>query len=221
MPKKFSGGNSKATAARERKAEVKQKERTAKEKAAEDAKWQETDAKVLKKQREAEQRRIQEAEKAAKREELRKIKEQEEAEMRRLNAKKDTALGKVTQYQLEKTKERIAEEERQRKAAANAALTDMPEEIPANLNRVRAEMLENGGVDASTVDEALEHLSVNETPEDKHPEKRAKAAFRAFEEMRLAELKESHPTLKRSQLKEMLWKEWQKHPDNPRSNIQQ
>lgn len=50
---------------------------------------------------------------------------------------------------------------------------------------------------------------------DKHPEKRMKAAYNAFEERRLKELKMESPTLRLSQLKQMIFKEWQKSPENP------
>ena len=54
------------------------------------------------------------------------------------------------------------------------------------------------------------------TPEvDRHPEKRMKAAFEDFEKVRLPELKAENPSLRLSQLKQMLRKEWQKHPNNP------
>ena len=42
---------------------------------------------------------------------------------------------------------------------------------------------------------------------DKHPEKRAKAAYLKFEEERIPEMRKEYPTLKLSQLKEKLWKE--------------
>jgi len=50
---------------------------------------------------------------------------------------------------------------------------------------------------------------------DKHPEKRAKAAYEAFEKQRLPELKAENPNLGLSQLKQILRKEWMKHPNNP------
>ena len=42
-----------------------------------------------------------------------------------------------------------------------------------------------------------------------------KAAFEDFETVRLAQLKSENPSMRLSQLKQMLRKEWQKHPDNP------
>lgn len=46
-----------------------------------------------------------------------------------------------------------------------------------------------------------------EVEEDRHPEKRMKAAYMKFEEERMPELRKEYPTLKMSQLKEKLWKE--------------
>jgi hypothetical protein len=42
-----------------------------------------------------------------------------------------------------------------------------------------------------------------------------KAAYEEFGEERLPQLKEENPSLRLSQLKQMLFKEWQKHPKNP------
>lgn len=50
---------------------------------------------------------------------------------------------------------------------------------------------------------------------DKHPEKRMKAAYAAYEERKLKELKVEHPSLRLTQLKQMIFKEWQKSPENP------
>ena len=64
--------------------------------------------------------------------------------------------------------------------------------------------------------EAIKVLSiVQDEKVDKHPEKRMKAAYTEFEERRLQELKAENKSLKLSQLKQMIFKEWQKHPDNP------
>lgn len=50
---------------------------------------------------------------------------------------------------------------------------------------------------------------------DRHPEKRLKAAYTAFEEINLPILKAENPSLRLSQLKQMLRKEWLKSPQNP------
>ena len=50
---------------------------------------------------------------------------------------------------------------------------------------------------------------------DQHPEKRMKAAYEAFEKIRLPELKAENNNLRLSQLKQMIRKEWMKSPENP------
>jgi len=52
-------------------------------------------------------------------------------------------------------------------------------------------------------------------PVDMHPEKRMRAAFLAYEERRLPELKADNPNLRLSQLKQMIKKDWNKAPENP------
>jgi ribosomal protein L12E/L44/L45/RPP1/RPP2 len=50
---------------------------------------------------------------------------------------------------------------------------------------------------------------------ERHPERRAKAAYLAYEERELPRLKEEHKGLRLTQLKQILWKNWQKSPENP------
>lgn len=50
---------------------------------------------------------------------------------------------------------------------------------------------------------------------DSHPEKRMKAAYQTFEDENLPKLKQENPSLRLSQLKQLLKKEWLKSPDNP------
>jgi hypothetical protein len=57
--------------------------------------------------------------------------------------------------------------------------------------------------------------SLKESEVDRHPEKRLKAAFTAFEEENMSRIKSENPTLRMSQLKQILRKEWMKSPENP------
>ncbi len=50
---------------------------------------------------------------------------------------------------------------------------------------------------------------------DSHPEKRMKAAYDAYEKEYLPKLKQEHPSLRLSQLKQLLKNEWMKAPENP------
>ena len=77
---------------------------------------------------------------------------------------------------------------------------------------------------ASGLDAALELLDlasadtsrVKESDKlDRHPERRVKSAYAAFEEREMARLKEENPGLRLSQLKQQLQKLWKKSPENP------
>lgn len=50
---------------------------------------------------------------------------------------------------------------------------------------------------------------------DRHPERRLKAAYAAFEEVNMPRLKIENPNMRLSQLKQLLKKEWMKSPENP------
>ena len=53
---------------------------------------------------------------------------------------------------------------------------------------------------------------------DKHPERRFKAAYAAFEERRLDEMKDEKG-LRRQQKIDQIRKEFEKHPDNPFNQV--
>ncbi|KAJ1980571.1 hypothetical protein H4R34_002410, partial [Dimargaris verticillata] len=56
---------------------------------------------------------------------------------------------------------------------------------------------------------------VGGTEVDRHPERRHKAAYAAYEERELPILKQEYKGLRLTQLKQLLWKNWQKSPENP------
>ncbi|CDR88796.1 uncharacterized protein SPSC_05628 [Sporisorium scitamineum] len=80
---------------------------------------------------------------------------------------------------------------------------------------------------ASNLDDALDAMSlVNERSDkaskgaaasqiERHPERRFKAAFEAYKERELPRLKEEHKGLRLQQYHDLLYKQFQKHPDNP------
>lgn len=83
--------------------------------------------------------------------------------------------------------------------------------IEENLNRLMAET-----TIATTVDEAIAVLRVaGDEDGDKHPEKRLKAAYKAFETANLGRIKAENPSMRLSQWKQLLWREWGKSPENP------
>lgn len=81
-------------------------------------------------------------------------------------------------------------------------------------------------LNASGIDNALDALSLTNEKHvgtgnsrtdgiDRHPERRFKAAYTAYEESRLPELKQEHPGLRLNQMKELIHKEFEKSPLNP------
>ncbi|KAK3400158.1 hypothetical protein B0T20DRAFT_452276 [Sordaria brevicollis] len=80
-------------------------------------------------------------------------------------------------------------------------------------------------LNASGIDNALDALSLtsssNNDKIDRHPERRFKAAYAAFEERRLAEMEKdgSGQGLRLNQKKEKIKKEFEKHPDNPFNQV--
>ncbi|KAK9841833.1 hypothetical protein WJX81_006114 [Elliptochloris bilobata] len=220
MPKKLST-NPKAEAARGRKEESKQKASADKQKAASDQEWAEAGDGSKSKgalKKEADEKKRQEL--AAKKAEAKKLLEAEEASLASAGKKKTPAKpagAKVTTHQLLKDREKAAVAAADEAKAAQLAKRREVSEASygalvegANPNR------EEGVAEARSVDAAISVLSLGpDTPEDRNPEKRLKAAFAAFSDSMLPELKLEKPGLKQSQYKEMLWKLWQKSPSNP------
>ena len=84
-----------------------------------------------------------------------------------------------------------------------------------NPNHLMIDRKLEGYYDAETIDEAIEVLSVGKDDMDRHPERRLKAAYAAFEERELPKMKLENPNLRMSQIKQLLRKEWMKSKDNP------
>jgi hypothetical protein len=73
---------------------------------------------------------------------------------------------------------------------------------------------------ATGLTQALNALTTDPGSNDIHPEKRVKAAFNAFYEAKLPELKSEKPGLRANQYRDMLWKQFQKSPENPMNRVQ-
>ena len=76
--------------------------------------------------------------------------------------------------------------------------------------------------DQDGIDDALDALDLtkgNNDKIDRHPERRFKAAYTAFETRRLDEMKDEKG-LRRQQKIDQIRKEFEKHPDNPFNQVQ-
>ncbi len=124
--------------------------------------------------------------------------------------------SKVTRAQIAEEKQKQAQLERKR-AKEQAKVEEDDIFTEENPNQKMAEILAaEGASEARSVEEAIATLSVGKAASvDKHPEKRMKAAWTAFEAERLPVLKAENTNLRMSQLKQLLRKEWLKSPDNP------
>jgi len=228
MPKKNSswGVNTKAVEANERKAEKKRADQESKEKAKEDAKWRDDNKLDQKKKERKDKEQQKRSDALSRKEEAKRLLEQEEQTIPSAKPGKGAAASKgsnkkVNLFEIDKVKEMELKKQEQRNIARQkekAKITDTPELEPENPNRKMAEMLaEENAVEARSVEDALTVLNVagSSLPEDKHPEKRMKAAYNEFEQRELPLLKEENPNLRLSQLKQILHKQWQRSPDNP------
>ncbi|XP_022117654.1 coiled-coil domain-containing protein 124 [Pieris rapae] len=205
MPKKFVGENSKAVAARQRKENAKQEKDQKIKKLVEDAEWEDNDEKLKKKQQkkdEQEKKRLEQLQKKAEAKALL------EKEMESIKGKALPPPPKITRAQISQIKEKAIRPEPTVKSVPARVVVEEPP-LEENLNRLQID-----GELAQTVEEAISILSEN-ADVDKHPEKRLKAAYTAFEEINLPRLKAENPSLRLSQLKQMLRKEWLKSPQNP------
>ncbi|KXN69387.1 DUF1014-domain-containing protein [Conidiobolus coronatus NRRL 28638] len=193
---RFKGENTKVTAAKEKKAAVKAEKEAkvrAKKEAEEDVYWSQGAKKPGKAEKDAAKR----AEQLAKKAELDRLKKEEEAEMAKIKPKKPLKL---------KGEEKVAA----KKSAAIEAISQSSQPIEE--------------FSASNIDDALDMLSVVMSDKmtiskndqiDRHPERRAKAAFAAYEARELPILRKENPGLRLTQVKEILWKQWQKSEENP------
>ena len=74
-------------------------------------------------------------------------------------------------------------------------------------------------INASGIDNALDALDLttdkNAQAIERHPERRFKAAYKAYEERRLPEVEQEYPGLRRNQRVEVIRKEFEKSEENP------
>ncbi len=142
------------------------------------------------------------------------IPHREEAEQRKLEAARKKAEKDTI----------LAEEEKDARptpkgAGAKTAVRKSRGLDLAQLDEPSASSTLKPALNATGIDNALDALSLtSNNPADKvdrHPERRYKAAYAAYEARRLPELEEEHKGLRKNQRIEILRKEFEKHPDNP------
>lgn len=75
---------------------------------------------------------------------------------------------------------------------------------------------------ATNIDDALQLMNLTQSDQlkesdklDRHPERRVKSAYAAFEEREMIEMKEEHKGLRLTQIKQAIAKKWKKSGENP------
>jgi len=207
MPKK--GENSKAVEARARKEEKKQDEKEKKKKVEEDAYWEDNDKMVLKKQSRQQQREASATEKAAHKASLKTAYEEDMAAAASVTTSAKNATAKLTRAEMQRRIDDEAKKEQEARKAAATPSTVPEEPLTENLNRLQVED------SARSVGDAIQVLSDKPAKQDKHPEKRLQAAYKAFEDRMMPQVKEENKNMRLSQWKQIIWKEWTKSPENP------
>ncbi|KAI6700996.1 hypothetical protein NL676_015320 [Syzygium grande] len=227
MPKKM-GVNSKAEEARARKSasETERKAQEAREK--EERYWRDAEGPKSRSSKKREEEAEKRAEALARKAEARRLAEQEEKDLEKAMRKPDkkanrvsVPVPKVTEAELQRRREeeqaelaRKAEEGKRRQSRTAAEEEYERMVLVSNTNR------DDSIIEASTVEDAIAQMAVADSlPVDRHPERRLKASFKAFEEAELLKLKEEKPGLTHNQYKDMIWKLWKKSPDNPLNQI--
>ncbi|PFH37155.1 Coiled-coil domain containing 124 family protein [Besnoitia besnoiti] len=211
--------NQKSIDARERKAAAAAEAARIKAEEAERKKWEDNDKGVARKQERKAAAQQKAEERAQHKAELRRLAAEEDAAAAR-NTQKKAPPPKLTRAQIQQRALLAAAQKK--KAEEEEAKSRSPKEmeLQPNINHIiRQQTLEarEAGVHlvtASGVEEALAAMSLSDGA-DRHPERRMKAAYKAYEEAWLPRLKAENPSLKRSQLMEMLNKQWRKAPENP------
>ncbi|CAF0843647.1 unnamed protein product [Brachionus calyciflorus] len=214
MPKNW-GVNTKAQEAKARKQETQRAVTEKKIKEQEDKLWEDDDKHVQRKQQRKEEQEKKNLEKLQKKEESKKLLEEEMKNLK--SAKPQRTETKMTQFEIEKIKEREAAAAAQAAAIALAAqkkIEIVEPELIENVNRIQIE-----GEVARNVDEAISILNESQTSVDLHPEKRMRAAYLEFEEENLERLKKEYSNMRLSQIKQILKKEWMKSPKNPMNKL--
>lgn len=150
--------------------------------------------------------------------------------------KTQPTVVRKTKYEIDQYKEKLEEME-EKKANPNPLVTagvikpdaspedddseDYEKNLEVNWNHVWREQqmkdLEQYDevVDATGIDEILKQTDPKNQTVDMHPEKRMKAAWGSFVDEEMPKYRKENPTLKRSQILQMMSKDWQTHPHNP------
>ncbi|SCM22656.1 conserved protein, unknown function [Plasmodium chabaudi chabaudi] len=211
MPQ-WGAGNSRAIESRMRKKMEKDRKQKELEEKRLDEYWKDDDKKVqakIQRKIEAENKKQQ---KLDRKKELRELYGEEEKALK-TNKESKSANTKITQAQI---LQRLIEEKKkemkdEKKKTGNVNVHEM--ELEDNINHIIRDEMNNYDecINATGIDNiisSLGNVSFEKT-------KKVKAAYKKYEEENLPLVKEEYKNLKLSQYKQILWKKFKKSADNP------
>ncbi|QDS73054.1 hypothetical protein FKW77_009611 [Venturia effusa] len=145
------------------------------------------------------------------------------------NSKKDAAAAKAAEAERKRAEKKALEEAELATLPSKPKVSKRPSKPPPgpkkglNLDQLDGEPTNTKGaaLNATGIDNALDALDLTSNSQDsvdRHPERRFKAAYTAYEEKRLEEMKDEKG-LRRNQKIAEIRKEFEKHPDNPFNQV--
>ncbi|KAL1953603.1 hypothetical protein VTO42DRAFT_2550 [Malbranchea cinnamomea] len=149
------------------------------------------------------------------------------AEGAKSNAKKEAAEAKKAEAARRKAEREalLAAEEASlpSKGKGNAKTATKKTRGTLDLSQLDEPSPKAAALNASGIDNALDALSLTANPAttkvERHPERRFKAAYAAYEARRLPELEKERPGLRRQQRVEIIRKEFEKSEENPFNQV--
>ncbi|KAJ2800708.1 hypothetical protein H4R21_003070 [Coemansia helicoidea] len=219
MAKKFTGENTKVKAAKEKKAEAKAEKdaKVQKKKDADEAQQWQAGAKQGGKKEDLEAKRLE------------KLARKKEADALLAAENKDNAKAKAPRGPAHSVKPAAVRGAEKKAAARAEKVAAAADEQPAQVETFAASNIDDALSLLDAIDMAADvpadgaagatSRPVKADLVDRHPERRAKAAFAAYTERMLPVIKEEHPGLRQSQMKEIIFKRWQKAPENPFNQV--
>lgn len=136
-------------------------------------------------------------------------------------SKKQLESQAKKQEQLDKKKEREAMLEMEESSIKTKKGGKTKSHKKASLDDALDQFTTKGSISADGLDDSLAALTllkkdaVTNKDLERHPERRFKAALAAYTEARLPEMKKEHPGLRKQQMEQLIYKEFQKSPENP------
>ncbi|KAI9804206.1 MAG: hypothetical protein M1825_001608 [Sarcosagium campestre] len=157
-----------------------------------------------------------------------KVEDEEWSKGSKSNAKKDAADAKKADAARKKAEKDalLAEEEKTLKSAKSGTAKSATKKTRGTLDLSALDGSDAGApttstaaLNASGIDNALDALSLTKDTGadkvDRHPERRYKAAYAAYEARRMPELEQESKGLRRQQRIDIIRKEFEKSPENP------